>query len=134
MIDGVAEDLPLKDEIYDFALMVTTICFVDDLEQSFREAWRVIKPGGSLIVGFVDRESPLGKIYQKHKAKSVFYRTATFYSVDEVASCMKKAGFESLDFAQTIFHNLDEIKGIESVKEGYGEGSFVVVRARKQDQ
>ena len=30
--DGVAENLPLPDATYDVALMVTTICFVDDLE------------------------------------------------------------------------------------------------------
>jgi len=41
------------------------------------------------------------------------------------------ADFKSFNFAQTIFHNLAEIKGIEPVKDGYGEGSFVVARALK---
>ena len=35
--DGVAEALPLEDGSYDFALMVTTICFVDDPRAAFGE-------------------------------------------------------------------------------------------------
>jgi hypothetical protein len=41
------------------------------------------------------------------------------------------AGFKGFDFAQTIFHDLAEIKGIEPVRDGYREGSFVVVKAVK---
>ena len=38
---GVAENLPFDSETFDFALMVTTICFVDDLVKSFEEVHRV---------------------------------------------------------------------------------------------
>lgn len=131
VIDGVAEALPFEDCLFDFALMVTTICFVDDIEASFKEACRVIKSSGFLINGFVDRNSSLGKTYQKHKEENVFYKIATLYSVGEVISYLKKVGFRNLTFTQTIFHNLDEIKEVEPVKEGYGEGSFVVVRGMK---
>jgi ubiquinone/menaquinone biosynthesis C-methylase UbiE len=131
VVDGVAEALPFDDCQFDFALMVTTICFVDDIEASFKEAFRVIKPAGFFINGFVDRNSSLGKFYQKHRAKSVFYKIATFYSVDEVIPYLKKAGFRNLTFTQTIFHALEEIKEVETIKEGYGEGSFVVVSGMK---
>jgi len=131
VIDGVAEDLPFNDVQFDFALMVTTICFLDDIEAAFKEAYKILKPGGLFIIGFIDKDSPIGKLYQQHKNESVFYKVATFYSVDEVISHLKEAGFKNFNFTQTIFHNLTEIKYVEPIKEGYGEGSFVVARGSK---
>jgi ubiquinone/menaquinone biosynthesis C-methylase UbiE len=131
VIDGVAEKLPFHDSQFGFALMVTTICFLDDMEAAFKEVYRVLKPSGLFIIGFIHKGSPIGKLYQKHKNESVFYRVATFYSVDEVVSHLKQAGFKNFNFTQTIFHNLTEIRNVEPIKEGHGEGSFVVVRAIK---
>jgi ubiquinone/menaquinone biosynthesis C-methylase UbiE len=131
VIDGVAEALSFKNEQFDFALMVTTLCFVDDVERAFQEARRVIKPGGCFINGFVDRTSFLGEIYQRYKDQNVFYKVAEFYSVDEVVSHLEKTGFQDFTFTQTIFHKLDEITEAEPVKKGYGEGAFVVVRGVK---
>jgi SAM-dependent methyltransferase len=134
VIGSVGESLPFRDSQFDFATMVTTICFLDDVEVAFSEAYRILKPGGCLIIGFIDKDSSIGQLYQQHKNENVFYRVATFYSVDEVVSHLKMAGFKVFNFAQTIFHNLAEIKGIEPVREGYGEGSFVVVRAVKTNE
>ena len=128
---AVAEALPFSDSSFDFALMVTTICFLDDVESALKEVYRIVKPAGSLIIGFIDKNSPLGKLYQQHKKKSVFYNVATFYSVNEIVSQLEKLGFNHFNFVQTIFHNLTEIRDIETTKVGYGQGSFVVARAIK---
>jgi ubiquinone/menaquinone biosynthesis C-methylase UbiE len=126
-----AEKLPFPDSSFDFVLMVTTICFLDNIEAAFKEACRVLKAKGRLILGFVDKTSPLGKLYQENKSQSAFYNIATFYSTDEVLAYLKKTGFSEFTFWQTIFHNLSVIKDIEPVKSGYGKGSFVVINAKK---
>jgi len=131
VIEGVAEALPFKDHTFDFAMMVTTICFLNDIVTSFKEAHRILASGGRLIVGFIDRGSRLGLKYQKEKTENVFYKDANFYSVDEVVSNLSKAGFSKFVFAQTIFKNLGEITETEPAREGFGEGSFVVVSAEK---
>jgi len=131
VIDGVAELLPFEASRFDFVLMVTTICFLDDVDASMREAHRVLRPKGSFIIGFVDRNSFLGRHYLEHKDESVFYKDAIFFSVDEVTHYLRKGGFHDFVYTQTIFHPLREIRAIEPVRRGYGKGAFIVVKAIK---
>ena len=133
VIDGVAESIPFDNDQFDLVLMVTTICFLDNIDTAFNEVFRILKSGGSFIIGFIDKNSPIGRLYQKCRNKNEFYKIAKFYSVAEVAEHLKKAGFECFHFNQTIFLDLSEIRKIEPIKEWYGEGSFVVVRARKKN-
>ena len=129
--EGVAENLLFEDEKFDFALMVTTICFLDDVEKAFKEAYRIIKPSGVIIIGFVDKNSPVGKLYEKYKDENVFYRIAKFYSVKEVVDNLKRTGFKNFEFVSTVFQKLEDIKKIEAIKDGFSEGSFVVVKRIK---
>ena len=130
-VDGVAEDLPYGDSQVDFVLMVTTVCFVDDIGKALMEAYRVLSGSGVLVIGLVDRDSKIGKIYLKRQKENVFYREATFFSVAELIEYISRAGFIDLTFKQTIFNTLDQTNEGESVKPGYGDGSFVVIRGRK---
>jgi len=131
VVKGVAENLPLSDSSFDFALLVTTICFVENIEKTFSEAYRILKKNGIIIVGFVDKNSPLGKVYQKNKEKSKFYKPATFFSTEEVISYLKKTGFNNFEFYQTIFNDSLNIDKIQAPQKGYGTGSFVVIKGIK---
>jgi ubiquinone/menaquinone biosynthesis C-methylase UbiE len=130
-IDGIAENLPFPNESYDYALMVTTICFVDDVVQSFHEAHRILKKKGIFIIGFVDRNSPVGKIYLKDKDNNVFYKDAVFYNTEEVYRYLAETNFKIETTLQTVFGMLDTIKEIQMPRNGYGKGSFVVIKAVK---
>ena len=130
VIEGIAEKLPLKNETYDFVLMVTTICFLDDALQSLREIHRVLRPGGFVIIGFVDINSDLGKLYEKERMKSRFYKEATFFSEKEVIDLLKKSGFKEIKSYQTLFGRiLEDVK--TDIKEGSNGGGFVAIRGIK---
>lgn len=133
VVRGIAERLPFADDLFDYALMVTTICFLDDIEVAFEEVRRILKDSGQFIIGFIDRESPLGRQYETHQKNNEFYRIAEFYSVDEIIIRLEKTGFRPANIVQTIFHPLDEIREIENPIDGHGRGSFVVIRAEKKD-
>jgi len=133
VLDGMAEELPFHDFQFDFALMVTTVCFVDDINRALIEAHRIISHGGFLIIGFVDRNSVVGQTYLDRQNENVFYKDATFFTVDELIEIMCHIGFRDLTFNQTIFKSLSETTKNEHVKSGHGEGSFVVIRGRKEE-
>ena len=62
----------------------------------------------------------------------MFFKEAQFFSTDEVVSYLKKAGFKEYAFYQTLYKPLKDIKRIEHVENGYGKGSFIVIKARKE--
>ncbi|TKS58433.1 MAG: type 11 methyltransferase [Nitrospira sp.] len=128
---AVGERLPFRDEQFDLVLLVTVICFVDDVPTLFRELRRVLKTGGQLIIGFINRNSELGRSYESRKAVGTFYREARFYAVEDVTEWVKEAGFNTLQFCQTLFDGPSEFstKGLE-VRDGYSDGAFVVLCAR----
>ncbi len=128
---GVAEALPLESESVDYLLFVTTLCFVESIEQALQEVHRVLKPGGSLIIGMIDRSSPLGVKYEQQKGESSFYRDATLLSVDEVTKPLQQAGFSNFQFRQTLSPKGQPIN--TPITEGYGEGSFIAIRAEKHE-
>ena len=129
-VQGTAEALPFADDSFDHALVVTTICFVDSPAEMLVQARRVLRPGGRLVIGFIDRDSALGQDYLAHQAESVFYRKASFYSADEVEQLLRAAGFSITDWAQTLTRPLAATREIEAVRPGRGDCAFVVVAAR----
>ncbi len=130
-VQAVAEALPFADSSFDYALSVTTICFVDDATAMLAEARRVLKPGGELIIGFIDRTSHLGQHYLTHQAENVFYREATFYSAAEVKHLLWETGFTEPFWVQTLLKTPNEIQEIEPLRSDHGQGAFVVVKAHR---
>jgi len=131
VIDGVAESLPYGDLRFDFVLMAFCISYFNDLHVAFRETHRVLKKNGMLVVGFLDKNSIIGRQYEQRRAESIFYKSAIFYTVDKVIFELNRAGFRHFNFSQTLFHPVEDIKAVEPSKSGYGEGSFVVIQAKK---
>lgn len=128
---GVAEALPFRNAVFDRVLIVTTICFVDDAQLMLEETNRVLKPQGTVTIGFIDRTSNLGQHYLKHKDESVFYREAVFFSASDVDRLLANTRFVTRTWLQTLSRPLLVTTEVEAPRPGSGEGAFVVVRATK---
>lgn len=132
VMDAIAERLPYKDLKFDFVLMVNSIYYFQSIKAAFKEAHRVLKNEGTLIVGLIEKDSIIGVSFELKKQDSTFYKNANFYSTKKVIEEIKAAGFHRLEFSQTLFNKLEKIKEIELSKPGLGEGSFIVIKAIKK--
>lgn len=107
------------------------ISYFDDLQEALHEAFRVLKTGGVLIVGFVDKDSPIARLYQRLGEKSVCYKKAKFYSADTISARIRKAGFREQEMWQTLFHLPALITTVEVAMPGKGKRSYIFIKAVK---
>jgi len=128
IIEGTAEDLPLKDHAYDLALMVTADCFLTDIEKAFREIYRILTDRGSFVIAFLDRNTKLGAQYEEFKNEDPVYRYASFHSSAEICAMLQKTGFDVAEKQQTVMTLKNEEQPVTA---GNGDGVFAVIRAEK---
>ena len=127
---GVAEYLPYKNNNFDFAVFITSICFVENPVKAIKEARRILNNNGEIIIAIIDKESSLGQILERNKNNSKFYKDARFFSVKEIVELLETNGF----LINSIFQTLTKknIKAIEQPLKGYGKGSFIVIKGKKK--
>jgi hypothetical protein len=111
-------------------LLIVTLCFASPLSL-LEEAKRVLAPEGELIVVDILRNSPWGRWYLDKKAAGhLFYRHATFYSLEELQGLLVRAGFALAGAASTLAQPPEASLAGEPAYDGIRPGaSFVCWRA-----
>jgi 2-polyprenyl-3-methyl-5-hydroxy-6-metoxy-1,4-benzoquinol methylase len=94
-VEGQIEALPFADASFDVVLAVTVLCFITDPVQAVRELARVLRPGGTLVVGDLARYS-LWAIRRRVRGwlGSPTWRSAHFRSRRELRRAMAAAGLQ----------------------------------------
>lgn len=113
--------------------LIVTLCFVASPRAVLKEAHRILKPEGKVVLGLVLRESPWGQFYlEKKKQGHRFYQRATFYSYPEVIALLEGTGFTIEKTRSTLFQKPSEVTRIESPREGFfSEAGFTIIVAGK---
>ncbi|MFA6358035.1 MAG: methyltransferase domain-containing protein [Candidatus Omnitrophota bacterium] len=116
--------------LFDYVAIIITLCFVKDPIKVLIEAKRVLKNYGKVIVGIIDKDSFLGRFYQRKK--SLFYKQVHFLGVKEVTDLLKMSGFSRIAYYQTIYKFPNKIDLVERPKKGFGRGGFVAITGIKR--
>lgn len=98
---GLGEYLPHRDGTFDYILMMTVTCYLEDISRSFREAWRVLRLNGIIIVAFLEKDGEIAERERAREPKGRFLRHATFRTADDVTKALTRAGFSEAG----IVHN-----------------------------
>ncbi len=102
---GRAEQLPFADGTFDMVISIAVLCFVADADAAIREMARVLRPGGRLILGELNRWSSWAAIrYAKGLAGSRTWRRARFRTAAQLRRSVSAAGLSVVSVNGAVFY------------------------------
>jgi ubiquinone/menaquinone biosynthesis C-methylase UbiE len=96
--------LPFPDSSFDLVLSIGLLCFLNDPEKALIEMHRVLKPGGRIVIGVLNRWSPWA-FFRRVKGlfKDTIYNQAHFISPPELEGLIRQVGFEIKETKTCLF-------------------------------
>ncbi|MBE0425886.1 MAG: class I SAM-dependent methyltransferase [Nitrospirae bacterium] len=132
VVQTIGEMLPFKDETFGCVLLIVTLCFVQNPVDVLKEAKRVLKRNGSIIIGLVPKDSPWGIFYEaKKKQGHPFYSHARFYSRKDLEKMLQKCGMKISKIRSTLLQKPQENPHVEAHIDGFfKEAGFICIEAK----
>jgi SAM-dependent methyltransferase len=130
---AAGEDIPFADASFGAVFVLLTLCFIETPEKVLLDAARVLKPGGCVVVGFINRDSAWGGRYMRKKAEGhPIYRHARFYSSAELSAMLKNAGLHVEAATSSPFQPPSNNPHREEARPGIADDAgFICIRAKK---
>ena len=147
---GQAESVPYEDGGFDTVLFNGTPSYINDLAGAFKEAYRVLRPGGYIVVADVPAESSYGLLYRlaaeigtwedpflraaapAHPYPVEFAAAANWRTTQEKLDLLEEVGFVDAASTQTLTgHPKYSDDAVEVPSPGHDRGDYVAIRARK---
>jgi ubiquinone/menaquinone biosynthesis C-methylase UbiE len=137
MVRGDMRIFPFHDNVFDKAVSVTAIEFIEDARGAIRELFRVTKPGGCIVVATLNALSPWAtRRREAGKKGHPIFKQAIFRSPEEIRTLAPVEGI-----IKTVIHfqKLDAPdRAIKSEKKRQSQdlntGAFIAARWQKPER
>jgi ubiquinone/menaquinone biosynthesis C-methylase UbiE len=120
-----ASSLPFSDHSFSVISTITMLEFVDDSEVILNETDRVLKPGGTLIVGCLNKFSELGK----NKDNDPVCKNGNFFSIQEITDMLSRFGKPFINYGVYFSSDFALLDGTD--KQETVQPSFIAASVRK---
>ena len=91
VVKGNVKDLPFEDETFDIVTAFETVYFWPDIEKCFGEVKRVLKPGGTFLIGMESNGSD--NLIMKVSEKLI---DMTVYNDEEITGFLQNNGYSKI--------------------------------------
>lgn len=120
LVQGIAEQLPFADACMDFITMGYALRHVTDLESTFREYLRILKPGGTLLILELTRPA----------SNSAAYRLTRFYlhTVVPLLARLGPGGADSKELMKYFWDTIDQCVPPATILEALSGSGFASTR------
>lgn len=147
---GLAESMNYKQNEFDTVIFNGSPSYIKNLKQAFKEAYRVLKLRGQILVIDVPKESSYALLYNLAKVLKTwdtpllqgiipdnpypieFVVEANWRTTHEKIKLLKEVGFKNFSYAQTLTrHPLYSNTEKEEPIEGFDRGDYVAICGQK---
>lgn len=132
VILAVAENIPLRSGIIDFAYLVTVLEFVPNPQDMLNSVSTVLKEDAPLILAFINRDSVWGKLYTRRSEneESVFH-FSRLYSLAEVCQFLRDSGYIVDKIVGTLTSPPDKPSDEIGLTSDTSKAGVILIKARK---
>jgi ubiquinone/menaquinone biosynthesis C-methylase UbiE len=125
-LNADATQLPFPDHHFSGIVSITMLEFVDDLEKVLNEIDRVLKPGGTLVLGCLNAISEPGK----NKNNDPLFQHARFFTPNEITEMLARFGNPHISTGVYFSSDFEILDGTE--KQSTAEPAFIAASVQKQ--
>ncbi|MGF1586729.1 MAG: class I SAM-dependent methyltransferase [Bacteroidales bacterium] len=122
-----AADLSFPDNSFPVIASITMLEFVEDTTRVLDEIYRVLKPGGYLVLGCLNHSSELGKA----KDNDEIFKHARFFNPDEIRRLLSIFGTPSLSYGVYLTSEFKLLDGTKS--QNMVEPAFIAASVQKSE-
>jgi ubiquinone/menaquinone biosynthesis C-methylase UbiE len=123
-----AAHLPVPDNNFAVITSVTMLEFVKDINEIFNEIDRVLKPGGYLILGWLNALSEMGK----NKNTDEIFKHAHFYSPADIDQLLSRFGVPQMSFGVYYSSGFELLDGTD--RQDTVQPAFIATFVKKNEK